>query len=963
MAKKQTAPEATTPDTLPQEYIEVVGARAHNLKNIDVRIPRNQLVVVTGVSGSGKSSLAFDTIYAEGQRRFMETLSSYARQFIGDMERPDVEQISGLSPVISIEQKTTGRNPRSTVGTVTEVYDFLRLLFARAGDAYSYVTGEKMVKFTEEQIVENISERFSGQKITLLAPAVRSRKGHYRELFEQIRKQGYTKVRIDGDIVEITLGLQVDRYKIHDIEIVVDRLRVGDDRGERIAESVKTALRLGDGLLQLLAMPDDATTDAPMPIFNFSKRLMCPESGVSYEEPSPNSFSFNSPYGMCPHCKGLGEVYEADMVRIIPDDSKSINDVGIVPFGEVRDNLTFKQLRALAKKYKFAFSTPIREIPKEAMDVILNGGGDSLEVTVTWGGDEWTYNLAAEGLVNMLKRQFTDSTSERQRQWAEDFMRVGACPECGGTRLRRESLWFKIADRNIAELGEMGLTELATELEGIEDRMTERQRTIAKDVLKEIRFRLHFLLQVGLNYLALNRPARTLSGGESQRIRLATQIGSQLTGVTYILDEPSIGLHQRDNQKLIEALKNLRDIGNSVLVVEHDRDIMLESDFLIDLGPGAGKHGGQVVDIGTPAEFLKHPTKTSDYLAGRTKLDLPARRPGNGHHLVLRGCTGHNLRNVTLSIPLGTFTCVTGVSGSGKSSLINETLFPILQQHFYNSLKRALPYERVEGLEHVDKVIEIDQSAIGRTPRSNPATYTNVFGDIRKLFADTPEAKIRGYQPGRFSFNVKGGRCEVCEGGGMRVIEMNFLPDVSVPCDRCMGRRYNRETLEVLFKGKSISDVLDMTINEAVDFFQNLPSIYRRIKTLQDVGLGYITLGQQATTLSGGEAQRVKLAEELSKKDTGKTMYILDEPTTGLHFEDIRQLLGVLNQLVEKGNTIVVIEHNLDVIKMADHLIDVGPEGGSGGGTIVCSGTPEQVSEVEGSWTGLFLWGELHDEA
>ncbi len=942
-------------ETTQQEYITVTGARVHNLKNVDVRIPRNQLVVITGVSGSGKSSLAFDTIYAEGQRRFMETLSSYARQFIGEMERPDVEQITGLSPVISIEQKTTGRNPRSTVGTVTEVYDFLRLLFARAGDAYSYVTGKKMVKFTEEQVLESITERFSDEKIIILAPLVRSRKGHYRELFEQVRKQGYTKVRVDGEIMDITADMQLDRYKIHDIEVVIDRLRIGDDRGERLSESIRTAMKTGDGMLYVIpAGVDNAEAVA------YSKRLMCPESGISYEEPSPNSFSFNSPYGMCPHCKGVGEVYEVDMARVIPDYTKTINDIAIVPFGEVRDNLTFKQLRAIAKKFKFSFSTPINVIPEDAMNVILNGGGEALEVSVNWGGDEWTYNLAAEGVVNMLKRYYTESTSEKIRQWAEDFMTVGKCGECKGTRLRQESLWFKVGGKNISELGEMGLNELSDALAHLEKDMTDRQRAIGKDVLKEIRFRLHFLLQVGLDYLALNRSARTLSGGESQRIRLATQIGSQLTGITYILDEPSIGLHQRDNQRLIEALKNLRDIGNTVLVVEHDRDIMLESDYLIDLGPGAGKHGGEIVDIGTPSEFLKQSTKTSDYLAGRAKLDIPkVRRPGNGLSLVLTGCTGHNLRNVDMTLPLGTFTCVTGVSGSGKSSLINETLYPILQSHFYNSLKRPLPYKKIEGLEHLDKVIEIDQSPIGRTPRSNPATYTNVFGDIRKLFSDTPEAKIRGYQPGRFSFNVKGGRCEVCEGGGMKVIEMNFLPDVAVPCDRCMGRRYNRETLEVLYKGKSISDVLDMTIDEAVLFFEPIPPIFRKIKTLQDVGLGYITLGQQATTLSGGEAQRVKLAEELSKKDTGRTIYILDEPTTGLHFEDIRQLLSVLNKLVEKGNTVVVIEHNLDVVKMADHIIDIGPEGGTGGGYVVCAGTPEAVSKVKKSWTGQFLVDEL----
>ncbi len=939
-----------------EDTIEIIGAREHNLKGLDVRIPRNKLVVITGISGSGKSSLAFDTIYAEGQRRYMETFTSYARQFIGSMERPEVEMINGLSPVISIEQKTTNRNPRSTVGTITEVYDFMRLLFARTGEAYSHLTGKKMVRYNEQQMVAQIMEQFDGRKVLLLAPLIRGRKGHYRELFDQVRKQGYTKVRVDGEVHDIVPAMQLDRYKVHDIELVIDRFTVADERRERIVSSLQTALKMGNGLI--IIAPATGANDWNEAVF--SKHLMDPETGLSYEEPSPNSFSFNSPYGACPTCNGLGKFNAVDMAKVIPDSTKSINDAGIAPFGEVRDNMTFKQLRAIAKKFGFDFNTPIRDIPQNALDIILHGGDKSFKVNVSYAQSDYVYNLAYEGLVNQLKRWYESTTSEKIRQWAEDFMSVDTCPDCRGQRLKVESLHFKIHEKNIAELANMDIGDFCTWMNNLDPHLSERQLTIGREVLKEIRLRLGFLKHVGLDYLTLNRPARTLSGGESQRIRLATQIGSQLTGITYILDEPSIGLHQRDNHRLIDALKELTHIGNSVLVVEHDKDIMLAADYLIDLGPGAGVHGGELVGEGVPETFAGISTLTADYLNGRRNIELPkTRRKGNGHILVLRGASGHNLKNVNLHIPLGTFTCVTGVSGSGKSSLINETLYPILRQHFYKSLQRPLPYEKIKGLEHLDKVIEIDQSPIGRTPRSNPATYTKVFSDIRSLFSNLPEAKIRGYKPGRFSFNVKGGRCEVCQGSGKRTIEMNFLPNVYVECESCLGRRYNRETLEVLYKGKSINDVLNMTVTEATDFFEKIPKIFRRLKTLNDVGLGYITLGQQATTLSGGEAQRVKLAEELSKRDTGNTFYILDEPTTGLHFEDIRHLLRVLNKLVEKGNTVLVIEHNLEVVKTADWIVDLGPGGGSRGGKIVCEGTPEKVAKKKDSFTGQFLKLEL----
>lgn len=947
---------STADDLFHEDFIQVIGAREHNLKDVDVAIPRNQLVVITGISGSGKSSLAFDTIYAEGQRRYMETFSAYARQFIGEMERPEVEQITGLSPVISIEQKTTGRNPRSTVGTVTEVYDFLRLLYARIGEAYSYETGKKMVSYTEEQILDQIFSDFKNRKISVLSPLVRGRKGHYRELFEQMRKQGYTKMRIDGEITDLTPGLQVDRYKVHDIELVVDRLKVGDDRKERLANSLQTALKMGNDLVMIADHEDDR-------VMAFSKNLMDSESGLSYEEPSPNTFSFNSPYGYCQECKGLGVVNRVDDDKVIPDDTKSINDAGIAPFGEVRDNMTFKQLRDIAKKYNFTFSTPIKEIPEEALKIILRGGDNSFRVRGRRKKQDFSYNLAKEGIIPMLKRWYDNSTSEKVRRWAEDFMTISTCPTCDGQRLRQEALHFKINEKNIADLAEMDLIALNDWMQNVDQHLSERQLLIARDILKEIRFRLEFLLQVGLDYLSLNRPGRTLSGGEAQRIRLATQIGSQLTGITYILDEPSIGLHQRDNQRLIEALRELTDIGNTVIVVEHDRDIMLASDFLIDLGPGAGRLGGELVAQGLPAEIVAAgDTITASYLSRSKDIMLPKeRRKGSGKFLELKGASGNNLKDVDIKIPLGTFTCVTGVSGSGKSTLINETLYPILRQHFYRSLKPPMPYKSFDGLAQVDKVIEIDQSPIGRTPRSNPATYTGVFTDIRSLFSNLPEAKIRGYKPGRFSFNVKGGRCETCQGSGMRRIEMNFLPDVYVECETCLGRRYNRETLEILYKGKSINDVLEMSVSEAVVFFEHIPKIYRKLKTLAEVGLGYITLGQQATTLSGGEAQRVKLAEELSKRDTGNTVYILDEPTTGLHFEDIQYLLKVLNRLVDKGNTVIVIEHNLDVIKVADHILDMGPEGGRRGGTLVASGIPEEVAKSKKSHTGHHLKIELKE--
>lgn len=935
-----------------QKDVEVYGARVHNLKNIDVSFPRNKMVVVTGLSGSGKSSLAFDTIYAEGQRRYMETFSAYSRQFMGGMERPDVDKVSGLSPVIAIEQKTTSKNPRSTVGTITEIYDFMRLLYARVGEAFSYNTGEKMERMSEDQILQNIYKKFEKSAVNILAPVVKGRKGHYRELFEQIRKQGYVKVRVDGEIKDIVAKMQVDRYKIHDIEIVVDRLIIDPKDHKRLLDSIQIAMRLGKGIIKI--------SDKDNNVAHFSKFLMCPTTGISYDEPQPNSFSFNSPYGACETCDGLGYIFVVDKKSIMPNMKLSILNGGLLPLGEYRDIWVFQVLKALAKKYNFSLSTPLEKLGDEAIDLILNGAPDLISVEVAY--NKWNvqnYQVTFDGIIKLLEEQ-QEKRGEGAADDMEAFRRLETCPTCHGARLKKESLHFKVDGKNIFELAEMDISNLHKWFDGVEERLSERQNTIAKEILKEIRARIGFLLDVGLNYLTLDRTSRTLSGGEAQRIRLATQIGSQLMNVMYILDEPSIGLHQRDNERLITALKNLRDLGNTVLVVEHDKDMILEADHVIDIGPSAGVHGGTVVAQGTPAQILKSNTLTAAYLNGKKGIVVPEkRRKGNGHQLSIIKASGHNLKDVSVDFPLGKFIAVTGVSGSGKSSLITETLYPILNHHFFRAKKKPLPYEKITGLKEIDKVIEIDQAPIGRTPRSNPSTYTGVFSDIRNLFVALPEAKIRGYKPGRFSFNVKGGRCETCQGAGMKVIEMNFLPDVQVPCEECGGRRYNRETLEVRYKGKSISDVLDMSIEDACHFFEHMPSIYRKIKTLNDVGLGYIRLGQASTTLSGGEAQRVKLATELSKKDTGKTFYILDEPTTGLHFEDINVLLGVLNELVDKGNTVLVIEHNLDVVKVADWVIDLGEEGGAGGGKIIFEGTPEGLIENPISLTGKFLKKEM----
>jgi len=941
-----------SPDLGEQSEVQVFGARAHNLKNIDVSFPRNELVVITGLSGSGKSSLAFDTIYAEGQRRYMETFSAYSRQFLGGMERPDVDKISGLSPVISIEQKTTSKNPRSTVGTITEVYDFMRLLFARAGEAFSYVTGKKMERMSDDQVIERILTEFEGQALNILAPVVKGRKGHYRELFEQIRKQGYVKVRVDGEILDLVPKMQVDRYKIHDIEIVVDRLKVEREDKKRLQTSVMQAMKTAKGIIKV------STKDNQEQFY--SRYLMDAESGISYDEPQPNTFSFNSPYGACPTCDGLGYIFEIDKNAVIPDKKLSIQKGGLAPLGPTRENWTSEVLKAVAKKLDFTITTPLEKLTEEQIDQLLFGNKEEpIVVTVSYGSyGTREYRVEFEGIFKMLE-EFSGKSSDEAPS-LDDFRTKVTCPTCAGARLKKESLHFKIADKNIHELSTMDITSIKEWFDQVESKLDERQLIIATEILKEIRARLGFLLDVGLNYLTLDRTAKTLSGGEAQRIRLATQIGSQLVNVLYILDEPSIGLHQRDNERLINALKNLRDIGNSVLVVEHDKDMILHADHVIDMGPAAGVHGGTVVAEGTPTEILKSNSLTAAYLNGTKEVKIPEkRREGNGKTLSLHGATGHNLKNLSVSFPLGKLIVLSGVSGSGKSSLITGTLYPILNKHFFRAKAIPLPFKKIEGLEHIDKVIEIDQSPIGRTPRSNPSTYTGVFSDIRTLFVQLPEAKIRGYKPGRFSFNVKGGRCETCQGAGLKVIEMNFLPDVQVPCETCHGKRYNRETLEVRYKGKSISDVLDMSINDAVDFFENVPSIYRKIKTLQDVGLGYITLGQSSTTLSGGEAQRVKLATELSKKDTGNTFYILDEPTTGLHFEDVNVLMGVINRLVERGNTILIIEHNLDVVKSADWVIDIGPEGGKDGGQVLFEGTPENLIKNNKSETARFLKLEM----
>jgi len=949
--KEKSNPEET--NEVYEKNLEVYGARVHNLKNIDVIIPRNKLVVITGLSGSGKSSLAFDTIYAEGQRRYMETFSAYARQFIGSMERPDVDKITGLSPVISIEQKSINKNPRSTVGTITEIYHFLRLLFARASDAYSSVTGEKMVKYNEDRIREIIIEKYQNKKIVILAPSVKGRKGHYRELFEQIRKQGFLKVRIDGEVQDITYGMKLDRYKIHDIEIVIDRIELNEESKQRLAKSLKAALKYGKG--SLIVMDHESGE-----IKHFSRLLMCPTSGISYDEPEPNTFSFNSPYGACPKCNGLGTISEIDLDKIIPDKSLSIKKGGVAPLGEYKNNWIFKQMEAIGHKYGFDLNTPVKDIPNDAITTILYGSNETINVKKEYLGVTSTYSLDFEGIVNFITNQYSDNTSNGIKRWASGFMNRIDCPECNGTRLKKESLNFKFAGKNISELANLDIIKLSEWFEKIESKLSEKQKIISKEIIREIRIRITFLLNVGIDYLTLNRPTRSLSGGEAQRIRLATQIGSQLTNVLYILDEPSIGLHQMDNLRLIKALKELRDLGNSVIVVEHDKETILAADHVVDIGPGAGIHGGKIVAEGTPESINNFNTLTCDYLSGKKEIKIPAvRRNGKSKYICLYGAKGNNLKNIDLKLPLGKLICITGVSGSGKSTLINETLYPILSQHFYRSVKKPFSHKSIEGIENIDKVIEIDQSPIGRTPRSNPATYTKVFDEIRKLFVRLPESQIRGYKPGRFSFNVKGGRCETCKGAGFKIIEMNFLPDVNVHCEGCNGKRYNRETLEIRYKGKSINDVLEMTINQAVVFFEKIPLILQKIKTLKEVGLGYITLGQQSTTLSGGEAQRVKLASELSKRDTGKTLYILDEPTTGLHFEDVKVLLDVLNRLVDKGNTVIIIEHNMEVIKVADYIIDLGPEGGERGGRIIAEGTPEEICENKKSYTGIYLKKEL----